>query len=48
MQHWQTDSDLAGLREPGALEAMSPEERKEWLALWREVAALLGRVQTTK
>jgi serine/threonine-protein kinase len=48
MQHWQTDSDLAGLREPGALAAMSPDERKECLALWQEVAAVLGRVQTTK
>jgi hypothetical protein len=48
MQHWQTDSHLAGLREPGALEKLSPDERKECLALWQEVAALLGRVQTTK
>ena len=48
MQHWQTDSDLAGLREPGALKAMSPDERNDCLALWQEVAALLGRVQTTK
>jgi tetratricopeptide (TPR) repeat protein len=48
MPYWQTDGDLAGLREPGALEAMSPDERKECLALWQEVAALRGRVQTTK
>jgi serine/threonine-protein kinase len=48
MQFWQSDRDLAGLREPGALEALSPDERKECLALWQEVAALLSRVQTTK
>jgi tetratricopeptide (TPR) repeat protein len=48
MQHWQADSDLAGLRNPGALEALSADERKECLALWREVADLLGRVQTTR
>jgi serine/threonine-protein kinase len=48
MQFWQTDSDLAGLREPGALEALSQDERKECLALWQEVAALLRRAQTTK
>jgi serine/threonine-protein kinase len=48
MQHWQTDSDLSGLREPGALEALPPDERKECLALWKEVAAVVGRVQTTK
>jgi serine/threonine-protein kinase len=48
MQYWQTDSDLAGLREPGALEALPPDERKECLALWQEVAALLSRAQTTE
>jgi serine/threonine-protein kinase len=48
MQFWQTDSHLAGLREPTALEALSPDERKECLALWQEVAALLRRVQTLK
>ena len=48
MQHWQTDSDLAGLRDPSALAAMSPDERSECLALWQEVAALLSRIQTTR
>jgi serine/threonine-protein kinase len=48
MQSWQSDGDLAGLREPGALEALSADERKDCLALWHEVAALLGRAQTTK
>jgi hypothetical protein len=31
-----------------ALEALSPGERKECLALWQEGAALLSRVQTLK
>jgi tetratricopeptide (TPR) repeat protein len=48
LRHWQTDDDLAGLREPGALEALSPDERKEWLALWKEVAAMLIRAQSTR
>jgi tetratricopeptide (TPR) repeat protein len=48
MRRWQTDSDLAGLREPSALEAMSPDEHTECLALWQEVAAMLSRLQTTK
>jgi serine/threonine-protein kinase len=48
MQIWQIDRDLAGLREPEALEALSPDERRECLALWQEVAALLGRVRTLK
>jgi eukaryotic-like serine/threonine-protein kinase len=37
------DPDLAGLREPDALEKLSVEEREEWLALWKEVGALLDR-----
>jgi serine/threonine-protein kinase len=43
MRHWQADADLAGLREPGALAKLSTEERGEWLALWKEVGALLKR-----
>jgi tetratricopeptide (TPR) repeat protein len=48
MRYWQTDRELAGLREPGALEALYPDERKECLALWQEVAAVLRRVQTSR
>jgi serine/threonine-protein kinase len=48
MRHWQTDVDLAGLREPSALDKLSPAERQECLALWKEVAAVLSRAQTTK
>jgi serine/threonine-protein kinase len=48
MLYWHTDRDLAGLREPSALKTMSPDERKECLALWHEVAAVLRRVQTSK
>ncbi len=48
MRYWQTDSHLAGLREPSALEVLSLDERKECLALWQEVEAMLGRVQTTR
>jgi serine/threonine-protein kinase len=48
MQHWQTDDDLAGLREPSGLDKLSPDERQECLALWKEVAAVLTRALTTK
>jgi serine/threonine-protein kinase len=48
LTHWQADPDLAGLREPGALDKLSPDERQECLALWQEVAALLVRAPTTK
>src|SRR5437773_2773012 len=45
MLHWQTDGDLAGLREPNARDTLSPDERKDCLALWKEVAAVLRRAQ---
>ena len=41
LEHWQADPDLAGLRDPAALEALSPDERNDCLALWNEVAARL-------
>jgi serine/threonine-protein kinase len=43
LARWQADPDLAGLREPSALEKLSADERKDCLALWEEVAAAAGR-----
>ena len=43
LTRWQADPDLAGLREPGPLDKLSAEERDGWLALWKEVGALLKR-----
>jgi serine/threonine-protein kinase len=40
---WQADPDLAGLREPRAVDKLSADERKECVALWKEVAAVLNR-----
>jgi serine/threonine-protein kinase len=48
LPHWQSDPDLAGLREPHALAKLSADERKEWLALWDEVGALISRLQKAK
>jgi len=48
LTYWQSESDLAGLREPGALERFSAEERQECVSLWRDVTALLGRSKATK
>jgi serine/threonine-protein kinase len=48
LTHWHVEPDLAGLREPGALEALSPDEQKECLALWEEVAAVLKRAQSLR
>ena len=43
LTHWRSDPDLAGLREPGALDRLPTAERKEWIALWVAVDALLNR-----
>jgi serine/threonine-protein kinase len=43
LMQWQADPDLAGLREPGAVAKLPADERKEWAALWTEVAAALDR-----
>jgi serine/threonine-protein kinase len=48
LAHWRADPDLAGLREPGALDNLPTDERREWLALWEEVAAVLTRARTSK
>ncbi len=41
----QNDSDLACVRDPGELDKLAPEERKEYLALWADVAAVLAQTQ---
>jgi serine/threonine-protein kinase len=42
LEHWQGDPDLAGLRDPPGIDALSPDERRECVALWDEVAAALS------
>jgi serine/threonine-protein kinase len=42
---WREDPDLAGLREPGELNKLPAEERKDCAALWAEVAAVLDRTR---
>jgi tetratricopeptide (TPR) repeat protein len=41
LAHWKRDSDLAGVREPDALQALPEDERNEWNALWAKVDRLL-------
>jgi serine/threonine-protein kinase len=48
LTQWQAEPDLAGLREPALLDGMSPDEREEWVALWKEVNALLIRAGQIK
>jgi serine/threonine-protein kinase len=46
LTHWLADPDLAGVREVGAIGKLSAEERDRWLALWREVGAVLRRTSS--
>jgi tetratricopeptide (TPR) repeat protein len=39
---WQTDPDLAGVRDPAALAKLPDSEREQWRRLWADVAALLA------
>jgi tetratricopeptide (TPR) repeat protein len=41
LAHWKVDADLAGVRDPAALAALSGAERDAWRALWAEVDRLL-------
>jgi serine/threonine-protein kinase len=41
LTHWQSDRDLAGVRDKNALEKLPEDERKDWQKLWAEVEALL-------
>jgi serine/threonine-protein kinase len=43
LTHWLADPGLAGVRDVGAVEKLSVQERDQWLALWNEVDALLKR-----
>lgn len=43
---WLIDTDFAGVREPGALNRLSIEERDEWLALWKQYHAPVKRMVT--
>jgi hypothetical protein len=45
MQHWQKDSDLAGIRDEDALDKLSAEERAACEKLWADVAALLKKAE---
>jgi serine/threonine-protein kinase len=45
LARWRNEPDLACLREPGEMDKLPADEKKEWLALWAEVAAILARLQ---
>jgi serine/threonine-protein kinase len=43
LTRWGNEPDLACVRDPGELDKLAPDERKEYLALWADVAAVLAR-----
>ena len=43
MQHWQEDTDFAGVRGPEALAKLPEAERREWRKLWEDVADTLSQ-----
>ena len=45
LQHWNSDPDLAGIRDPEALAKLTETERTAWRDLWADVDALLKRAE---
>jgi hypothetical protein len=45
LTRWQSEPDLACLREPGELDTLAADERAECVALWAELAAVLARTR---
>jgi serine/threonine-protein kinase len=45
---WRYDPALSGLRESSELEKLSADERKDCLALWHEVGAVLARARSDR
>jgi tetratricopeptide (TPR) repeat protein len=48
LQHWQQDTDLAGVRDDKALAALPTDERAAWKKLWADVAELARQAQGEK
>src|SRR5262249_54822800 len=48
LEHWRVDTDLAWVRDPGALAKLPETERTAWKSLWAEVDALLARAREVR
>jgi hypothetical protein len=48
LAQWRADPDLAGLREPAALDRFPAAEREEYRRLWRGVDDVIKRSQAPK
>ncbi len=47
IEHWRIDPDLAGVRDPSALDSLPESERRAWQALWSDVERLLAKSTQT-
>jgi serine/threonine-protein kinase len=45
LRRWQTDPDLASVRDPEALAKLPIQEQKAWRDLWRDIDTLLKKAQ---
>jgi tetratricopeptide (TPR) repeat protein len=43
MRNWLNDPDLAGVRDPAAINRLPEEERSNWLRLWADVDSLANK-----
>jgi serine/threonine-protein kinase len=48
LQHWQTDPDLASVRDKGELAKLPIAERDAWAKLWADVETLRNRARENK
>ena len=48
LEHWQRDSDLAGVRDADALKKLSGREQEAWRKLWADVAEVLKKTGNAK
>jgi hypothetical protein len=48
LQHWQTDPDLASLRDPAPVAKLPELEQEACRKLWSDVEVLLKKVQEAK
>jgi serine/threonine-protein kinase len=48
LKHWQHDPDLAGVRDPAALDKLTAEEQADWRQLWTQVADLVSRQEQSQ
>jgi eukaryotic-like serine/threonine-protein kinase len=48
LQHWKTDADLAGIRDPEPLSKLPEDEQKAWRSVWEEVDALRKKAEQAR